>query len=252
MKSEKVLLTSLFGRCPMCHKEVTLFWNAEKDGNTAHCPYCGRGTITLITEEEKDAADAAALRLAAYERFKLWWMMTHGYSLRDLMQTIDSISEELHEDDPDFAIDSQVNALNIIEEFGFGGGSIWPCYDEFLDHEYMMPDVMRQVLLPHEWEQYVRFNKVDDVSGIPVNTGFSVSTPLGDIVVCDKQNPDYPGIFIDFSSKSAGEDEFGPGCMLEYTPGDLDEAPAVVLRVYEGGDDEPTQNIVICREEQCK
>lgn len=27
--------------CPSCEREVTIFWDTERDGYKAYCPYCG-------------------------------------------------------------------------------------------------------------------------------------------------------------------------------------------------------------------
>lgn len=66
----------------------------------------------------------------AYEKYKLMWMLAHGYSLKDLIK---ELQDALDESDEDLSLQS------IFEdwEFGIGFGSeIWPCYNEFLETEY--------------------------------------------------------------------------------------------------------------------
>ena len=74
----------------------------------------------LMTQEEKE-----------YERFKLLWMISHGYTLRDLIGELEKMREE--SDDA-----TTIQSLFDDWEFGYGFGSeIWPCFNEFMEHEYM-------------------------------------------------------------------------------------------------------------------
>ena len=69
-----------------------------------------------------------------YERFKLQWMLDHGYTLADLMREL----QGLQYDDPE---DSDAISTPITElfdhwemEVGFGS-EIWPCFGEYLQCE---------------------------------------------------------------------------------------------------------------------
>ena len=67
----------------------------------------------------------------AYEQFKLQWMLNHGYTLKDLVDEIEKIREV---DDPDTTLQTIFDDW----EYGFGFGSeIWPCFEEFLESEYL-------------------------------------------------------------------------------------------------------------------
>ena len=59
-----------------------------------------------------------------YERFRLQWMMDHGYSLGDLMEQLDAQMEEA---EPGFTIASLFTQWE--RESGFQG-ELWPCYEE--------------------------------------------------------------------------------------------------------------------------
>ena len=61
-----------------------------------------------------------------YERFRLQWMMDHGYSLGDLMEQLDVQMEEA---EPGFTIASLFTQWE--RERGFQG-ELWPCYAEYL------------------------------------------------------------------------------------------------------------------------
>lgn len=75
-----------------------------------------------------------------YGFYKLYWMMSHGYNLADLMQKLKDYSCDA-DDNADIAStfkDWENNA-------GFDG-MIWICYDEFCDVELFMPDYIKKIL----------------------------------------------------------------------------------------------------------
>lgn len=71
----------------------------------------------------------------AYERFKLQWMQAHGYGLDDLIRNLESMIEE---DQNESGVRTDLPSLFQDWEFGIGfDGTIWPCYQEFLENEYL-------------------------------------------------------------------------------------------------------------------
>lgn len=70
----------------------------------------------------------------AYEQFKLRWMIDHGYGLDDLIRNLESMIEE---DGNASGVRTSLQSLYSDWEFGIGfDGTIWPCYQEFLETEY--------------------------------------------------------------------------------------------------------------------
>lgn len=69
----------------------------------------------------------------AFERFKLKWMLDHGYTLTDLIECMEVM---IHEDEQD-GFHTKLTELFARWEFGVGfvDGSVWPCYEEFLQNE---------------------------------------------------------------------------------------------------------------------
>jgi len=66
----------------------------------------------------------------AYEKFKLQWMINHGYTLTDLINELEKMR---HEED-----DMALQTLFADWEYGFGFSSeIWPCFEEYLECEYL-------------------------------------------------------------------------------------------------------------------
>lgn len=98
------------------------------------------------------------IKKIAYEKYRLDWMLKHGYTLTNLMNELDSMQEE-NED--------TVSQLFIDWEYGFGFGSeIWVCFDEFIDNEYQDKGYMKQLL---NWEEYEKYeencmSRVDNIA----------------------------------------------------------------------------------------
>ena len=83
----------------------------------------------------------------AYERYKLDWLLKHGYTLTDLMNELDKCQEENPDD--------SVSQLFVDWEYGFGfGGEVWACYQEFLENEYQDILYMMHLLSVEESVEY--------------------------------------------------------------------------------------------------
>ena len=70
----------------------------------------------------------------AYEIFRLLWMIDHGYSVLALLKNLEAMIEE---DQIESGVRTSLESLFKDWELGIGfDGSIWPCYEEFLEHDY--------------------------------------------------------------------------------------------------------------------
>lgn len=88
------------------------------------------------------------IKKIAYEKYKLDWMLKHGYTLTDLMDELNSMQEESED---------TVSQLFIDWEYGFGfRGEIWACFNEFIDNEYQDKGYMKQLL---NWEEYEKYEE---------------------------------------------------------------------------------------------
>lgn len=74
-----------------------------------------------------------------YERYKLQWMLYHGFSLTDLMECMEFM---ICED-----IETSGSCFNLQELFetwefgvGFDGGQIWACYEDYLENEHQLSE----------------------------------------------------------------------------------------------------------------
>lgn len=97
----------------------------------AGTPYAFKLVSDKVDVEAEDTSSDRTKK--AFERFKLQWMLDHGYTLADLVECMEIM---IHEDEQD-GVHTKLSELFERWEFGvgFADGSVWPCYDEYLLHE---------------------------------------------------------------------------------------------------------------------
>ena len=109
-----------------------VIWSAIKEQ--------GRIREDYHTPNQKDVDQ---LFQTAYHRYRLQWMMDHGYSFEQLLMglqdQLDNGSKNLWEAFTSFVLDA-----------GFGG-SIWACEEEFKETEWTDNDYMKKLLSPTEF-----------------------------------------------------------------------------------------------------
>ena len=79
-----------------------------------------------------------------YEMYKLHWMLTHGWTLTDLYDIFVGLAVREIEDEPMHIPTDGSSMTNMAEmlkemfltEDGFGNGSLYVCFDEFIEHEF--------------------------------------------------------------------------------------------------------------------
>jgi len=101
-----------------------------------------------------------------YDLYQLDWMMTHGYSLTDLMRGMNS--EAVYHDE--YIFDTEQDGMHadierIFSEWegdvGFPGGCIYVCFDEFCGAELTDIGYIKGLLDRVPWEEDLRdaYNK---------------------------------------------------------------------------------------------
>lgn len=91
------------------------------------------------------------IKKIAYEKYKLDWMLRHGYTLEDLVSELSDCMTEVNED---FVV-----VFDVWEsDYGFKS-EIWTCFDEFIDNEYQDYGYMKQLLNWEEYEKYMEATK---------------------------------------------------------------------------------------------
>lgn len=88
--------------------------------------FCGNAQMVTVllnkqAEEERDRK--------RYEIFKLKWLIEHGYGLEDVLKEVGWYLQD------NFYNISIWNAVDLFERYGFKGGMIYPCFEEWIDNE---------------------------------------------------------------------------------------------------------------------
>ena len=90
------------------------------------------------------------IKKIAYEKYKLDWLMKHGYTLTDLIDKLDELKADCEDN-------ISVELLFDVWEKDYGFSSeIWVCYQEFIDNEYLDAGYMKQLL---NWEEYEKYQE---------------------------------------------------------------------------------------------
>lgn len=97
----------------------------------------------------------AQLQADAYERFKLHWMIHHGYTMHDLLYKYSEYWGEVEADE-----EGMVDFLDFLEKTGFND-EIWPCFNEFLSNEWCDETIMEQILSTEQYHLYETYVLAD-------------------------------------------------------------------------------------------
>lgn len=100
--------------------------------------------------EELDELQEKPLSETAYEKYRLYWMLTHGYTIVDLINSLEAYREE----DPEETIPALLETWE--QDSGFDG-SLWSCYEEFLECEFQNKEYMRKLLSKDEYKAYMKW-----------------------------------------------------------------------------------------------
>lgn len=97
------------------------------------------------------------IKAVAYDKYQLDWMIEHGHSLKELM---DSLTNYQYSDPEDSdTISTPINDLFYAweKESGFSG-EIWASFQEFLEYEwlYRNGEYMKNLLTKDEYEEYLK------------------------------------------------------------------------------------------------
>lgn len=84
-----------------------------------------------------DGLRVALFREKCYEVYRLDWMLRHGYSLTQMFSSMEQIWADQGETSPEETF------RNWEMDSGFGSGSIWVCFAEFLGNEYLAEEYMK-------------------------------------------------------------------------------------------------------------
>ena len=112
-------------------------------------------------------------RQRIYELYQLDWLMSHGYSLLDVVRgmAIEAIEADRLDEGTDSIpemVDLGINAW--MESVGFGG-ACWACYDEFFDYEYQDSSYIKSLIKrqPRDAAILLSLYKDDEKNGFPLS-----------------------------------------------------------------------------------
>lgn len=89
------------------------------------------------------------IRQAAYEKYQHDWMISHGIDEKAVDKAVKDYIADTSEDN-----DLDTPFSEWLFDHGFGG-SIWVCYDEFLNVEYRDSSYMKRLLSTREYPVYL-------------------------------------------------------------------------------------------------
>lgn len=110
-----------------------------------------------ITEEARGsmlAAHLAGIAGEAYSRYKLRWLLEHGYSMDDLLCYMDTAYSDFLDGSGGYEGLAPSGCMETVEEIGLDSAEIWPCYDEFLGNEFQRPEIARELLDSDKFRDY--------------------------------------------------------------------------------------------------
>lgn len=136
-----------------------------------------------------------------YDAYKLDWMQSHGYTLRDYLNALINEDEEASaagnypEGDTRDIFESLDSSFEY--ETGFPGGTIWACKDEFLGAEFQDKDYMEHLLslMPNSKEMEDFWRVMYSISR-EEKPGVEVNTSAGVLRAYKNPDPEQPGICV--------------------------------------------------------
>ena len=81
-----------------------------------------------------------------YELYRIKWMADHGVTFTEVADLAEEWRQILIEGQIDPAMDEGFDFESFIEERGFGEGSLWVCFDEFMQAEYQDAEYIKELV----------------------------------------------------------------------------------------------------------
>ncbi len=207
-------------------------------------------TNMLTAQYEKFDKKKEDFELKCYHAYQLDWMMSHGFTIDDVMNALkQSLMDQIDSDNEVIESGKRMNLFfqcaeeEFLNESGFGEGSMYTCLGEFLDHEYMDIDYMKHLLnsLPEKEEMTYLYEYYTSYR-LSVVPDLQVETEAGIINVYKNSDSGNPGVQV-LLQPAAYEDEIDvagvsvykePGYRTKDNEGDMD----VVIHSYGDAFDE--------------
>lgn len=138
---------------------------------------------------------------SCYEAYKLNWMIAHGYSIKDYLYAIADEDENARAEG-DYPEGSSIDIYEDLHdrfesETGFKG-SIWACYEEFLENEFADAEYMDTLLstMPDCMKMKALYKSIFPYYHGPANPVIEVRTSAGILKAEASTDPGQPGISV--------------------------------------------------------
>ena len=107
-----------------------------------------REILTHYAMSEENTSRSEVFRRKAYAKFQMWWMFTHGITLKELSGAAEDWRQQRKQ---------SKNYKGKFEDYLFEKGFhdlIYPCFSEFLETEYTDREFMKYLLDPQDHSVY--------------------------------------------------------------------------------------------------
>ena len=107
-----------------------------------------REILTHYAMSEENTSEREVFRRKAYAKFQMWWMFTHGITLKELSGAAEDWRQQRKQ---------SKNYKGKFEDYLFEKGFhdlIYPCFSEFLETEYTDREFMKYLLDPQVHSVY--------------------------------------------------------------------------------------------------
>ncbi len=192
-----------------------------------------------------------------YEAYKLDWMLSHGYTMRDYLNALIEADEDaaFEGEYPEGDTSDIFESLDSdFEERGFGSGSIWVCKNEFLGAEFKDREYMSHLFSVMPDSKKMREYWVKTYGWHPEAAALEVPTSAGVLRAYRSTDPGQPGIVV-MLQPAGYEEEIDVSYVSVYEDADyqtsMKERPVdVVIMTYADATNEDyTSKDIIRREE---
>lgn len=101
-----------------------------------------------VGKELHQESNSNSVAQLAYGKFQLQWMKDHGFTIQDLCDAVRDWSCETENQ-------KEYPFSEYLEDQGLGNGSLWPCFDEFVQSEYQDVGLMKYLLSADQYTAYL-------------------------------------------------------------------------------------------------
>jgi len=238
--------------------DMNLYFKAIPEGEVSNERITERNIKSKNTEEKIMPEDE--FKKKCYMAYQLDWMLSHGLNIQDFFREIKkSIVSQVEEN---YSISTTSCAEHAMEcayeefdESGFGFGSLWACYDEFIENEYADPYYMKRLLASmSSSDKMIAYYETYTHTLLAQVPDMQVQTSAGVLNAYHSIDPGQPGICV-MLQPAAYEDEIDMAYVSVYedagyrTADDEGEMDAVIMSYGDASTENYTHKEIVRRDD---